>query len=50
MEVLGQQNYLKDQPITFYTDKVRDGNYYMSKAGGDETPFHKTDDFVKTFH
>lgn len=40
--------YERQEPITFWRQKLEDKNYYMSKAGGSQ-PFAKNNQFLKTF-
>jgi hypothetical protein len=49
-ELLPNLNYAAEQPITFYTEKLKDGTFYMSAADGDTNPFGKNNKFLKTFH
>jgi hypothetical protein len=49
-KLLPQGHYSKQQPITFWTEKVNDGNFYMSKpVGATNTEFYKNNEFLKTF-
>lgn len=44
------EHYSKQQPITFWREKVNDGNYYMSRQTGTQnTEFYKNNEFLKTF-
>ena len=40
--------YQRQEPITFWREKLEDKNYYMSKSGGTQ-PFGKNNQFLKTF-
>lgn len=48
--MLPQESYLTAKPITFHSEKQSQGVIYQSAAVNKERPFHKTDEFVKTFH
>lgn len=44
------EHYSKQQPITFWKEKVADGNFYMSKAGNtQEAAFNKNNEFLKSY-
>lgn len=45
------EHYSKQQPITFWREKLTDGNFYMSKTNAVNTgsEFNKNNDFLKTF-
>lgn len=50
-EMIVPNNYAQDVPITFYTEKLHDGNFYMSKpAKNTPSPFGLNNQFLKTFH
>ena len=40
--------YEKQEPITFWREKLQDGTFYHSKPSGTQ-PFAKNNDFLKTF-
>jgi len=40
--------YEKQEPITFWREKLEDGTFYHSKSSGKQ-PFAKNNDFLKTF-
>lgn len=40
--------YEKQEPITFWREKLEDGTFYHSKSSGTQ-PFAKNNDFLKTF-
>lgn len=42
--------YFVQNPITFYTEKMNDGCYYMSGKGANRNPLGLNNEFVKTFH
>ncbi|CAD8091545.1 unnamed protein product [Paramecium primaurelia] len=48
--ILPQESYLTAKPITFYSEKQGQGILYQSKPVNEVRPFHKVDEFVKTFH
>jgi hypothetical protein len=44
------EHYSKQQPITFWREKLDDGNFYLSKPTGTaNTQFYKNNEFLKTF-
>lgn len=50
-QLLPEGSYLNQQPITFYTEKVNDGTFYMSKHNNDpNTAFRKNNEFLKTYN
>ena len=42
------EHYSKQQPVTFWSEKLGDGNFYMSRPGNGE-PFNKNNDFLKSY-
>lgn len=40
--------YERQEPVTFWREKLEDGTFYHSKAGGNQ-PFAKNNEFLKTF-
>jgi hypothetical protein len=44
-----KESYVTAQPYTFWQEKVNDGAYYASKATGDNVPFSRNNDFLKTY-
>ena len=46
---VSNQPYHKQTPLTFYTEKIEDGCYYMSSKGEKRNPFGLNNDFVKNF-
>lgn len=40
--------YEREEPITFWREKLQDGTYYMSRTGPNQ-PFAKNNDFLKSF-
>lgn len=41
--------YHKQNPLTFYTEKMNEGCYYMSSKGENRNPFGLNNEFVKDF-
>ena len=44
------EHYSKQQPITFWSEKLGDGNFYMSKPGNaGDSVFNKNNEFLKSY-